>query len=208
MGTGMGSIALAYLLAEQADAAPDAISRLPNYPGPHLPAKAKRVVQIFCPGAVSQMDTFEYKPELQKRHNQPMPGLTGVSSFQGGNGNLMGSPWEWRRHGQSGKWISDLLPHLAECVDDICFLHSLTAKSNTHGPAMLQMNTGFVLEGFPSMGAWVVYGLGTVSQDLPAFVAIPDVRGYPPNGPSNWNSGFLPAAYQGTGFSMEQPIAN
>jgi hypothetical protein len=210
MGTGLGSIALACLLVEESGAA-RADQSLPNPLAPrppHFPPKAKRVLQIFCPGAVSQMDTFDYKPELQKRHDQPMPGLTGVSSFQGGNGNLMRSPWGWRQYGQCGKWVSDLLPHLAECVDDLCFLHSLTARSNTHGPAMLQMNTGFVFEGFPSMGAWVTYALGTEDQDLPAFVAIPDMRGLPPNGPANWNAGFLPAAYQGTAFNATTPIAN
>ncbi len=210
MGTGLGSIALACLLMEESGAA-RAATPLPNPLAPrppHFPPKARRVLQIFCPGAVSQMDTFEYKPELQKRNDQPMPGLTGVSSFQGGNGNLMGSPWAWRQHGQCGKWVSDLLPHLAECVDDLCFIHSMTARSNTHGPAMLQMNTGFVFEGFPSMGAWVTYALGTEDQDLPAFVAIPDSRGLPPNGPANWNAGFLPAAYQGTAFNTATPIAN
>jgi hypothetical protein len=215
MGTGLGSIALACLLMESSSATAHAaatshaaaINPLAPHP-PHFPAKAKRVLQIFCPGAVSQMDTFEYKPELQRRHDQPMPGLTGASSFQGGNGNLMRSPWAWRQHGRCGKWVSDLLPELAGCVDDICFIHSLTAKSNTHGPAMLQMNTGFVTEGFPSIGAWATYALGTENQDLPAFVAIPDMRGLPPNGPANWNAGFLPAIYQGTAFNTTTPIAN
>ncbi len=203
MGTGLGSIAMAALLADESRA-----STISSLPLPHFPAKAKRVIQIFCPGAVSHMDTFEYKPELQSRHGQPMPGLTGVSTFQGGNGNLYKSPWDWKQYGQCGKHVSSLLPNLAECVDDIAFVHSLTAKSNTHGPAMLQMNTGFVFEGFPSMGAWVTYALGAENQNLPAFVAIPDRRGLPPNGPANWNSGFLPAAYQGTSFNSETPIAN
>lgn len=211
MGTGLGTIALAWLLAQDSAAGQSGARQAENPVAPrkpHYPPKAKRVVQIFCPGAASQIDLWEYKPELQKRHGQPMPGLTGVSSFQGGNGNLMRSPWEWKQYGQCGKWISDLVPHLGACVDDIAFIHSLTAKSNTHGPAMLQMNTGFVVDGFPSMGAWVTYALGTENQDLPAFVAIPDMRGYPPNGPGNWNAGFLPAAYQGTAFNTETPIAN
>ena len=208
MGTGLGSIALACLLAEEAEADSRPKAADPLAPKqPMFPAKAKRVVQIFCPGAVSQMDTFEYKPELTKRHGQPMPGGS-VVTFQGGNGSLMKSPWEFRPHGRSGKWVSDLLPHLATCVDDIAFVHSLTAKSNTHGPGMLQMNTGFVFEGFPSMGAWLTYALGSANQNLPAFVAIPDMRGLPPNGPANWTSGFLPAAYQGTAFNTEAPIAN
>jgi uncharacterized protein (DUF1501 family) len=229
LGTGLGSIALASLLAEEVGAASNpplakqsSAIRNPQVPNPqsairnpqladpqsaHFPARARRVVQIFCPGAVSHLDTFEYKPELARRHGEPLSGER-VVTFQGGNGNLMKSPWGWSRHGRCEKWISDLLPHLAACVDDIAFIHSVTARSNTHGPAMLQMNTGFTLEGFPSMGAWVNYALGSLTQNLPAFVAIPDIRGYPPNGPSNWNSGFLPAAYQGTAFNTEKPIAN
>ncbi len=205
MGTGMGSIALACLLAEEAGAAAQDSPLSPK--PPMFPAKAKRVIQIFCPGAVSHLDTFEYKPELIQRHGQAMSGEN-IITFQGGNGSLMKSPWGWAQHGQSGKWISDLLPHLAECVDDIAFVHSLTARSNTHGPGMLQMNTGFVFEGFPSLGAWTTYALGTLNQNLPAFVAIPDRRGMPPNGPANWTSGFLPAAHQGTAFNTDQAIAN
>jgi hypothetical protein len=209
LSTGLSTIAMLCLMMEEGGAQSHEALGNPLAPKkPHFPAKAKRVLQIVCPGAVSQMDTFEYKPELQKRHGQPMPGLTGVSSFQGGNGNLMGSPWGWKQYGQSGKWVSDLLPELATCVDDLCFIHSMTAKSNTHGPANLQMSTGFVFEGFPSMGSWVTYALGTENQDLPAFVAIPDMRGLPPNGPANWNSGFLPAIYQGAAFNSTTPIAN
>jgi hypothetical protein len=214
IGTGLGGIALAWLLARDAPARADGradgrVEESPLTPRPaHFLPKAKRVVQILCPGAVSQMDTFEYKPELMKRHGQPLPGAEKVVTFQGDNGTLMKSPWGWQQHGQSGKWISDLFPELAQCVDDIAFIHSMTARSNTHGPAMLQINTGFSLEGFPSMGCWVSYALGSESNDLPAFVAIPDVRGLPPNGPSNWNSGFLPAAFQGTHFNTERAIAN
>src|SRR5437016_5993007 len=208
MGTGLGSIALACMLAGEAGASGEA-ARNPLAPhAPHFTPKAKRVIQIFCPGAVSQIDTFEYKPELVKRHGQPMPGQENLVTFQGGNGGLMRSPWDWKQYGQSGKWVSSLLPYLAECVDDIAFVHSLTARSNTHGPAMLQMNTGFILEGFPSMGAWTTYALGTVNRDLPAFVAIPDPRGMPPSGPANWTNGFLPGAFQGTAFNSDRPIAN
>ncbi len=206
MGTGLGSIALAWLLAEDSQANAPANPLAPR--NPHFPGRARRVLQIFCPGAVSQLDTFEYKPELIRRHGQPMPGAGNLVTFQGGNGNLLQSPWGWRQHGQCAKWVSDLLPNLAECVDDITFIHSLTARSNTHGPAMLQMNTGFILEGFPSMGAWTTYALGTENQNLPAFVAIPDPRGMPPSGPANWTNGFLPAAYQGVAFNTDRPIAN
>lgn len=205
MGTGLGSIALASLLQETAQAQRSTSPTAPK--PPQFPPKAKRVIQIFCPGAVSQIDTFEYKPELLKRHGQPLSGEKLVT-FQGVNGNIMRSPWEWSQKGQSGKWISDLFPHLGTCVDDIAFVHSLTAKSNTHGPGLLQMNTGFIFDGFPSMGAWVTYALGTENQNLPAFVSIPDMRGLPPNGPNNWTAGFLPAAYQGTSFNTDTPIAN
>ncbi|HEV3260709.1 MAG TPA: DUF1501 domain-containing protein [Gemmataceae bacterium] len=206
MGTCLGSIALTALLADDGSAAAAQSSLVPR--SPHFPGRAKRVIQIFCPGAVSHLDTFEYKPELIRRHGQPMPGRGKIITFQGGNGSLLKSPWGWSRHGRCGKMVSDLLPHLAGCVDDMAFIHSLTARSNTHGPAMLQMNTGFVLEGFPSTGAWVTYALGTENQNLPAFVAIPDPRGMPPSGPANWSNGFLPAAFQGTAFSADQPIAN
>lgn len=200
MGAGLGGIALAWLLDREA----------PGQAGDtrtHFPPQARRVVQIFCPGAVSHLDTFDYKPELIRRHGQPLPGGQ-VVTFQGGNGNLLRSPWGWRQHGQCGKWVSDLLPHLATCVDDMAFVHSLTARSNTHGPAMLQMNTGFILEGFPSMGAWTTYALGNESRDLPAFVAIADPRGLPPSGPANWSNGFLPASHQGVAFNSQRPIAN
>lgn len=204
MGTGLSGIALAVLLKEQGLLA-DGTARSVL---PHFTPKAKRVIQIFCPGAVSQIDTFDYKPELQRRSGQPLPGEEKLVSFQGLNGNLMKSPWEFRQRGESGKWVSELLPHLGELVDDMAFIHSMTAKSNTHGPACCQMNTGFVSEGFPSAGAWISYALGTENQNLPAYVAIPDVRGIPPSGPANWTSGFLPAAHQGVVFSASEPIRN
>lgn len=207
MGTGLGSVALAALLAEEGAASAPKPSGALAAKMPHFPGRARRVVQVFCPGAVSHVDTWEYKPELEKRDGQKLPGGE-IVTFQGGNGSVMRSPWGWSRRGECGKQISDLLPHLGQHVDEIAFVHSLTAKSNTHGPALIQMNTGFILEGFPSMGSWVTYALGTASQDLPAFVAIPDVRGLPPNGPANWNAGFLPAAYQGTSFNTERPIAD
>jgi Protein of unknown function (DUF1501) len=205
MGSGLGSIALACLLNEEAIAAPPANPLAPK--APMFAPKAKRVIQIFCPGAVSQLDTFDYKPELIRMHDRPMPGAP-PTTFQGTNGNLMKSPYNWVQKGKSGKWVTDMLPMIGDCVDDIAFIHSMTARSNTHGPGLLQMNTGYVFDGFPSVGAWVTYALGTASQDLPAFVVIPDMRGMPPNGPSNWMSGFLPAAYQGTAFNTDQPISD
>ena len=165
-----------------------------------------RVLQIFCPGGASHLDLWDFKPELEKRHGQPLPGGDGLVTFQGGQGKLTKSPYNWKRYGQSGKWITDAVPHLAELADELCFLHAMTAKSATHGPATLQMNTGFIFEGFPSMGAWVNFALGSLNADLPAFVAIPDIRGLPIAGPANWSNGFLPAAVQGVAFNTERPI--
>lgn len=199
MTHGLRGIALAMLLAEE---------ELLAGRKSHFPAKAKRVIQIFCPGGVSHLDTFDYKPELEKRSGQPLPGAEKFVSFQGANGNLMRSPWAFHWRGKSGKWVSELLPHLGEWADDMAFIHSLTAKSNTHGPACCQINTGFVTEGFPSAGAWVSYALGTENDSLPAYVAIPDVRGIPPAGPANWSAGFLPAEHQAVVFNAAEPIQN
>jgi hypothetical protein len=214
-GTGLSSIALAALLREQRLSAAESPFRPqidPAHPyaprAPHFTPKAKRVLVIFCSGALSHVDTFDYKPELVKRHDTPMPNSTGLVTFQGEQGNLIKPQWEFRPRGQSGKMTSELLPHLGEMADEICFIHSMTAKSNTHGPAENQMATGFTLDGFPSMGAWATYALGSECADLPAFVAIPDPRGAPQVGPRQWGSAFLPASFQGTAFNADKPIAN
>jgi hypothetical protein len=215
-GTGLGGIALTVLLAEQRLLADD---RSPIRPVidpsrpyaprvPHVPAKAKRVLMLFCSGALSHVDTFDFKPELVKRHDTPMPGGDGLVTFQGQQGNLIKPLWEFKPRGQSGKMISELVPHLAGLADEMCFIHSMTAKSNTHGPAENQMSTGFTLDGFPSIGSWATYALGSECQDLPAFVAIPDPRGVPQNGSRHWASAFLPAAFQGTPFNADKPIPN
>jgi hypothetical protein len=206
LGSGLGGVALGCLLAEQGLLAADGDAN-PVAPGrSHFPARAKRVLHIFCTGAVSHVDTFDYKPELEKRHGEPMPGVEKLVTFQGENGNLARSVWEFKPRGQSGKMISELLPNLASCADDLCFIHSLTSKTNTHGPGEVFMSTGFTAEGFPSVGSWVSYALGTENRDLPAYVAIPDPRGVPQQGPANWASGFLPAVYQGTAFNADHPI--
>jgi hypothetical protein len=214
-GTGLGGIALTTLLSEQGLLATEDPIRPridPAHPTaprpPHHEPKAKRVLLIFCSGALSHIDTFDYKPELVKRHDTPMPGADGLVTFQGEQGNLIQPLWTFKPRGQSGKMVSDLLPNLAELADEMCFIHSMTAKSNTHGPAENQMSTGFVLDGFPSAGAWVSYALGSVNRDFPAFVAIPDPRGVPQIGPRHWQSAFLPAAFQGTAFNAEKPIPN
>ena len=201
-GGGLGGVALAYLLGRDALLASESAKYCKSRPdlngGLHHKAKAKRVVQMFMSGAASQVDTFDYKPELIKRHGQPFNPGGKVELFQSVPGACMKSPWEWKQYGQCGKHISGLVPHLAGCVDDMAFLHSMVSKSNVHGPATFMQNTGFVLPGFPSMGAWVSYGLGSLSDDLPSFVVLPDSRGFAPNGPANWSSAFLPATHQGT----------
>src|SRR5687767_9176827 len=216
-GSGLGGIALTTLLAEQGllaaeQSGPHRPQWSPEQPlaprQPHFAPKAKNVLVIFCSGACSHLDTWDYKPELIKRNGQPMPGSDKLITFQGENGNLVKSPWEFKPRGQSGKMISDMLPNLAELADDLCFIHSMTAKSNTHGPAENQMSTGFTLDGFPSIGSWASYALGSEADDLPAFVAIPDPRGVPQAGVNHWSNGFLPAVFQGTAFNAKKPIYN
>jgi hypothetical protein len=212
-GGGLGGVALAALLQRSARGAepirPDIRPAAPLAPRrPHFQPRAKRVLNVFCSGACSHLDTWDYKPELLKRDGQPLPGVDKLVTFQGENGNLARSPYAFRPRGQTGKYVSDLIPRLAELADEMCFIHSMTAKATSHGPAESQMNTGFTLEGFPSAGAWVSYALGSEDQDLPAFVAIPDPRGIPQIGPANWSSGFLPAVFQGTAFNADRPIPN
>ncbi len=203
----LSSIALAAMLAERTSPATEIDSANPYAPRPpHFVGKAQRVLMVFCSGALSHVDTFDYKPELLRLHGQPLPGNERLVSFQGPNGNLTAPLWKFRPRGQSGKMVSDLLPNIGEMADEICFLHSLTNKSNTHGPAENVMNTGFTFDGFPSMGSWINYALGSENQNLPSFVAIEDPRGMPQSGPNNWANGFLPAAFQGTPLSTSKPI--
>lgn len=213
---GLGGIALTALLAQdgllanEPESGPIRPIIDPARPyGPRPPqfhAKAKRVLLLFCSGALSHIDTFDYKPALIHRAGQPLPGGEKLVTFQGEQGNLTAPLWSFRPRGESGKMVSDLLPMLAEEADSMCFLHAMTAKSNTHGPAENQMSTGYTLDGFPGIGCWVTYALGSENQDLPAFVAIPDPRGGPQVGPNHWNSAFLPAAFQGTPFNADKPI--
>ncbi len=190
-GGGLGGIALASMLSETG-----ALADSPA--GLHFPARAKRVVQLFMSGAASQCDTFDYKPKLIERNGEKFDPGGKVELFQSSPGAVMKSPWEWKQRGKCGKWVSDLVPHLGSCVDDIAFVHNMVAKSNVHGPATFMQNTGFVLPGFPSMGSWISYGLGSMNDNLPTFVVLPDSRGFAPGGPGNWSAGFLPAGHQGT----------
>ena len=221
---GIGGLALSWLLSRDqaragglvgaATAAPAGAG--PGGPGtgaallPHYAARAKRVIQIFCCGGVSHLDTFDFKPVLEKSHGQAMEGKGENLGFFGQPGKLMKSVYEFRQHGRSGSWVSSLFPHLAGCVDDLCFIHSMFAKSNNHTPATFQMNSGFTMNGFPSMGAWLSYGLGTENENLPAFVVLPDPRGLIAGGSINWTSGFLPANHQGVPFRTQsaEPIVD
>src|SRR5947199_10747974 len=182
-GGGLGGIALASLLGDDGLLAQPSLTlpaRREFNGGLHHPAKAKRVVQLFMSGAASQCDTFDYKPLLIQRHGQEFNPGGRVELFQSSPGAVMQSPWRWRRHGQSGKWVSDLLPHLAACVDDMAFLPAMVSRSNVHGPATFLQATGFVLPGFPSIGAWVGYRLGRLTDHLPAYVVLPDSRAVAP----------------------------
>src|SRR5438309_10376778 len=209
-GGGLGGIAMVHLLGQQGLLGDTGAPRPEWNDGLHHRARAKRVMQLFMSGAASQCDTFDYKPELIKRSGEKFDPGGKVELFQSTPGAVMKSPWDWRPRGQCGKWISDLVPHIASCADDIAFVHSMIAKSNVHGPATFMQNTGFVLPGFPSMGSWISYGLGSLNNNLPTFVVLPDSRGFPPNGPRNWGAGFLPAAHQGTMIkpSAPNPIAD
>ncbi|HBN74338.1 MAG TPA: DUF1501 domain-containing protein [Planctomycetaceae bacterium] len=198
-GVGFGALAFSAMVAGESSAAI------------HHPAQAKRVIQIFCPGGMSQVDTFDYKPELEKRAGQPFDPDGKLQFFASKPGNCQPSHWKFRQHGESGLWMSDLFPKLATCVDYMAFINSMHSKTALHGPACFMMNTGFTLPGFPSMGSWVTYGLGSEAEDLPAFVVLPDPRGLPPGGIINWGAGFLPAEHQATMLETsnpKQPIAD
>ena len=184
-GGGLGGIAMVHLLGQHGLLAETGSPRAEFNGGLHHRARAKRVVQLFMSGAASQCDTFDYKPELIKRSGEKFDPGGKVELFQSDPGAVMKSPWDWKPCGQCRKWVSDLVPHIGSCVDDIAFVHSMIAKSNVHGPATFMQNTGFVLPGFPSAGAWITYGLGALNENLPAFVVMPDLRGVPPNGPAN-----------------------
>jgi hypothetical protein len=207
--TGLAGVGLADLLRGEAwaGAATSAASGA-LHGNLHFAPRARRVLQIFCPGAASHIDLWEHKPALEKYHGTPLPGEEGAVTFQGKNGNLMRSPWPFVPAGECGKPISSLLPHMARHVDDIAFIHAMQSKSNTHGPGCVFMNTGTIFEGFPSAGAWIGYALGSETANLPAYVAIPDIRGEPPNGKANWSNGFLPAQHQGVVLAAHQPVRN
>ncbi len=216
-GFALGGLGLAHLLSAEDDPAafsgkqpirPDIDPDHPYHPrGAHFDMPAKQVLVIFCPGAVSHVDTFDYKPDLTRLHGKKPPNIPAVT-FEGPSGNIAKPFWEFKPRGQTGKMTSDLLPRLGAMADDFCFLHSLTTRTSAHPQGENFMQTGFTMEGFPSFGAWVTYALGSECRDLPAFVAINDPRGLARSGKNNFGNGFLPAAFQGTDFNAKNPPAN
>ncbi len=200
---GFGAIPLAMLLAGEGFAETAAAGGAP------IP-RVKRVVQLFMNGGASQMDLFDYKPELEKRHGQPFDPGAGirVEAATSAPGNLMKPPFAFRQHGECGRWVSELLPETAKCVDDLAFFMAMESKTNVHGPGSYLMNTGFLLPGFPCFGAWVSYALGRIADNLPTFVVLPDPRGLPYNQKGNFSSGFLPVAHSATVIAAggETPI--
>lgn len=210
-GGGLGGIALAQLLGESNLLADGVYQPRPEFNGGlHHPAKIKRVIQLFMNGGASQCDLFDYKPELVKRSGQKFDPGEKVEAATSTPGNLMKSPFDWKQHGQSGRWVSSAIPNMAECVDDMTFLMAMHSKTNVHGPGVYLQTTGFLLPGFPCMGAWISYGLGSLNQNLPTFVVLPDSRGLPYNAKSSFSSGFLPVIHQGTIIkaTAQNPIAD
>jgi hypothetical protein len=200
-GGGLGAIALNWLRAQEAhgETKPTPKNPLAVRP-PHFAAKAKRVIFLFMVGGPSQMDLFDPKPALAKWAGKPLPASTGrpKSQFTKGDEVILPSTRRFAKRGQSGIEISDLLPHLSTCVDDICFLRSCWCTSTIHAPAMYELHSGRTIMGFPSLGSWVTYGLGSVSENLPAYCVMPQPEGVPEGGAPCWSGAFLPTIYQGT----------
>ena len=188
LGGGFGGLALAQLFARDARAVVT----------PHHPAKVKRVIQLFMTGGASPMDTFDYKPALEKLHGQMLGPKEKPEGFTAPAGAIMKSPFQFAQHGQSGRWVSNVFPEQAKLVDEMAFLMAMTTKTNVHGPGTYMMNSGFLLPGFPCMGAWISYALGNLTDNLPTFVVLPDAKGLPYNQRGCFSSGFLPAVHQGT----------
>jgi hypothetical protein len=199
---GFGSVALSALLAEAAAAAG-------RKPVQHHPARARHVIFLYMDGGPSQVDTFDYKPALAKYHGKDPHTVFKVEPTQFDNvGRVMASPWKFKQHGKSGLWVSDLFPHVAGCVDDLAIIRSMVSKFPEHTSANYFLHTGSGIQGRPSMGAWSSYGLGSLNKDLPGFIVLNGGL-IPPGGLDNFNSGFLPAAYQGSVFrASNPPVAN
>ncbi len=211
-GAGFGALAVGDLLDRDGKAEPESTSRSPNPASWHNPAKARSVIFLFMEGGPSHLDTFDPKPELNRLAGQPLPpSFKPVITPMGeGRAPLMASRRTWSQHGQSGMWVSDWLPHIATCVDDIAVIRSCWSNGLNHVGGVCQMNTGSTLAGRPSLGSWVTYGLGSENLNLPGFVVMQDFpRSQIAGGPRNWGTGFMPAAYQGTRLDHgAEPFAN
>jgi Protein of unknown function (DUF1501) len=205
----LGSLALAHLLAGEGAVRAQDAPRGPSAPKPpHHPPRAKSVICLFQHGGPSQMDLFDPKPELTRHHGKPYPGQL-EAHFHTQTGKLLASPFKFRKCGRAGMELSELLPHTARIADEITLVRSMTTESVDHEAALRMIHSGKTFAGRPAWGSWVLYGLGSLRQDLPAYVVLSDPGGLPVDGPNNWSSGFLPASYQGTPFrSAGVPVAN
>ena len=192
LGGGFGGLALAMLERAATADSPGAVARL------HHPARAKRVIQLFMGGAASHLDLWDHKPTLDRRHGEPSDFGEHVEAFQNGLGPWMKSPFRFRPCGECGHPLSEVVQPLADCVDDMAFVHNMVGRTGVHSQATYLQATGFDRPGFPGMGSWISYGLGSMNDNLPTFVVLPDHRGFASNGPKNWGSAFLPASSQGT----------
>jgi hypothetical protein len=206
-GCGFGSMALAAMLAGDRDAvaAGTAEAGVSLHPACIYPPKVKRVVQLFMAGAASHIDLWDYKPDLVKHHGKPSDFGEPVEAFQNGLGPWLKPIWDFKPYGQSGKLLSTPVAALGDVVDQMAFIHNMVSTSGVHSAATLLQTTGFVLPGFPGAGCWVSYALGSMNDNLPTFVVLPDHRGYGSNGVKNWDAGFLPSQYSGT---VVQPAAD
>jgi hypothetical protein len=202
-GLGFGALALASLLGRDAAANTSTGAAVPALP--HHPPRAKRVIWLFMTGAPSQVDTWDYKPELQARSGEPLPGADQQVGFFQTSGKCLASPFKWAQHGQSGTWVSDIFPHLSRHVDEMTFIHSMHLRANNHAPAAMELMCGLNRPGMPSMGAWLDYGLGTMNDNLPAFVVMHERK---PRGDDQiWSAGFLPKSHQALAIDARRPVA-
>ena len=197
---GIGALVLGGLLADELGAA--TVEDPLTVRAPHLRRRAKHCIFLFMQGGVSHMDSFEYKPILNELHGKPLSRIPDISGEIQGRLTFphacVGSPFRFERHGQSGRYLAELFPNLATCVDDIAFIHGIETDNQNHGPSTLHVTTGSQFSGHPSVGSWVLYGLGSPNHDMPGYCVIQDPRGAPVNGAGVWANGYLPAAYQGS----------
>jgi len=197
---GLGGAAIASLLMQDDVAQADSTA---GNRAPHHEPKAKRVVHICLCGGLSHLDSFDYKPELARQHGKPLATSERPDVFFGKVGLLRKNDWDFQQRGESGLWVSELFPHLAKVADELTVIRSMVAESSSHAPATFQENTGFRLNGYPVLGSWLSFGLGNETEELPAYVVLPDVRGLPAGSSANWTNGFLPTQHQGVAFHTQ-----